>query len=220
MKPDLRSANNQFGLLLLLATGMGLYCVTLGDCHLLTPDQQAYRSFQQGDYAASARLANDPWLQATALFKAGEFKSALSIYAGYDTPEGAYNQGNTLVMLGKYEAAIKRYQRALALKPNWEAAQINLKIARERAKKLEKQGGNMTGGKMEADEIVFTRNKNASPEKEEEVVNGASDQSAAMRAIWLRQVKTRSADFLKAKFAYQYQYSQTEPATDSVEKIP
>ena len=53
-------------------------------------------------------------------------------------------------MQGKYEEAADRYTRALELKPEWEDATINRKIALARAEMLKKEGGDMTGGKLEA----------------------------------------------------------------------
>jgi Ca-activated chloride channel family protein len=90
------------------------------------------------------------------------------------------------------------------LAPGWGDATVNLEIARARAEALKKEGGDMTGGKMGADEIVFDMGKSP-PSAGEEQVEGATDSSdAALRSIWLRQVQTKPADFLRAKFAHQY----------------
>ena len=62
----------------------------------------------------------------------------------------------------------------------------------------------MTDGKMGADEIVFSEGK-PSPSAGEEQTEGSQQMSdAELRAVWLRQVQTKPADFLRAKFAHQY----------------
>jgi len=60
----------------------------------------------------------------------------------------------------------------------------------------------MTGGMLGADEIRFTNDKN-NAQPAETVDEPGAPNPAEMRAIWLRQVQTKPADFLKAKFAYQ-----------------
>jgi Ca-activated chloride channel family protein len=53
---------------------------------------------------------------------------------------------------------------------------------------LKQEGGEGTGGKLGADEVEA----------------GQETGSVEQQAIWLRQVQTRPADFLRAKFAHQY----------------
>ena len=186
-------------LLLLLAAGWPPL-----SSFLLTRDQQAAGAYRHGQHALAAETFTDPTWQATAHFRDGEFKQAGAIYAGYDTAEGAYNHGNALVMQGRYEDAIPRYERALALKPAWPDAEINLQVARDGAERVKLEGGNMTGGQMGADDFTFTKGKPPDPEAGEETVEaGAELNDAALRAMWLRKVQTQPADFLKSKFAYQ-----------------
>ena len=90
----------------------------------------------------------DPDRRAAALFRAGEFKAAAGIYAGMATAQAAFNHGNALVMLGQYEQAVEQYDRALSLRPDWDAAAANRSIAAERAKRLKQEGGDMTGGML------------------------------------------------------------------------
>ena len=185
--------------------GCAAYCLLSGPCTLLSADRQAYRSFSHDDYAAAARRFADPQWRATALFREGEFAQAAGIWAGFDTPQGAFNHGNALLLQGLYEQAAQRYTRALELQPDWAAAQENLEIALARAKALEKEGGDMTGGMLGADDFVFSPSSAKSPPGDndtEQVEAGAGDQ--ALREIWLRQVQTRPADFLRSKFAYQH----------------
>ena len=82
-----------------------------------TPDQQAQRLMNRGDFPAAAETFRDPLRQGVAWYRAGEFEKAEQAFARSGTPEAEFNRGNCLVMLGKYEAAVERYDRALELKP-------------------------------------------------------------------------------------------------------
>ena len=124
-----RESDRVFWVLGLVVVAAVLYCVLGGDCSLLTPDQEAHRLFTAGDYEAAAASFADPMWQGVALFRQGEFEQAAGVFAGFDTPEAAFNQGNALVMQGKYDEAVARYQRALELRPDWQPALVNRDIA-------------------------------------------------------------------------------------------
>ena len=181
----------------------GIYSVATGATSLLTPDQQGYRFFEQARYAEAAEHFADPLWRGLALFKQGAFEQSAGVFAGYDTAASAFNHGNALVMQGKYEAAAARYARALELKPGWEDATVNREIAVARAAMLKREGGDMTGGMLGADEIVFSDGSAPPSAGEEQVVAGQEMSDAEQRAVWLRHVQTKPADFLAAKFAYQ-----------------
>jgi len=190
-------------------TGLvGFYCLVMSDgCTIgtffFTADQQGQRLYRHGKYDEAAnRFAGLQW-RAASFFRAGDFKQAASLYSGVSSAEGAHNHGNALVMLGQYEEAIKSYDRALSEKPNWQDAEKNRQIAIARADKLAKKGGDMTGGKLGADDYVigdFKSNTQQGEQTEQLQAEGEAD----IQAMWLRRVQTKPADFLRAKFAYQY----------------
>ena len=205
-----RPSNVVLWLLGLVVVAAVAYCLAGGDCSLLTADQQAYRLFEDGDYETAAANFADPMWSGVALFRQGEFEQAAGVFAGFDTAEAAFNQGNALVMLGRYDDAIARYDRSLELRPDWEPAIVNRDIAVTRAARLKQEGGDMTGGMLGADDIVFSDKKSPPSEQTEQTDGGQPMSDKEMRAIWLRQVTTKPADFLRAKFAYQH---ATEPAS-------
>lgn len=173
-----------------------------------SPDRQAQLLMNEEKYLEAAELFTDPMHRGEALFKAGEFKRALRAYNTLTTPEGIYNRGNTQMMLGKYDAAIELYDRALNQRPDWNAAMINREIAIARKAALDVSGepGEGTGGKLGADEIVFDDRAKNSPNTETVESNqGEAMGDDEMRALWLRKVQTKPADFLRAKFSYQFQ---------------
>ncbi len=199
-----RESNVVFWVLALVVVAAVATCLTNDDCTLLTPDQQAYRIFEAGDYEAAAEGFADPMWQGAAIFRQGDFERAAGVFAGYDTAEAAFNQGNALLMQGKYDEAIARYERALELRPDWEPAVINHDIAVARAALLVQKGGEGTGGMLGADEIVFSDAKSPPSDNTEQTDGGEKLSDEELRSIWLRQVQTKPADFLRAKFAYQY----------------
>ena len=167
-----------------------------------TPDQQGQRRMKQGDFQAAAEIFRDPMRQGIAWFRAGEFDKAEQAFARCGDAEAEYNRGNCLVMLGKYEAAVERYERALELRPDFKDAQINREIALARARLLERKGSDMGDQTIGADEITF--DKGPTPDGQTTEIQADQPLSdAEMQALWLRRVQTKPADFLKAKFAYQ-----------------
>ena len=172
----------------------------------LTPEQQAQRLFNQGQYAEAAKRFSDPMRQGMAHYRAGDFKKAAAAFARHDTSQAVFNRANALVMSGQYAEAIKSYDRALQLRPDWIAAQVNRSIAvarRDRLAPPEDDAGG-TGGQLGADEVVFDdRAKNASQTQEVDVGQGDKLSDEELRALWLRRVQTKPADFLRAKFSYQ-----------------
>lgn len=168
-----------------------------------TLGQQGDRLMRRGEYAEAAKRYREPLRIGTALYRAGEFKEAAQAFGRINSPEGQFNRGNALVMQGKYAEAVEAYEAALAVRPDWREAETNREIARLRAEKTKKEGGDMTGGMLAADEIVFTSGKNDTAGQEETVEGGDPISNMELQARWLRRIQTKPADFLKAKFAYQ-----------------
>jgi Ca-activated chloride channel homolog len=170
----------------------------------LTPDQRGDRLLRAGKYEDASNTYIDPARQGTALYRAGDFKAAETAFARDTTPEGAYNRGNALVLLGKYDDAVRAYDRALSFRPGWRDAEENRAIAAIRRDRLKFQGGDASGGEVKADRIVFGKGKSRAGETVR-VDAGAPMADDQLRAAWLRRVQTKPADFLRAKFAYQLQ---------------
>jgi len=171
----------------------------------LTSDQTGQRLFNEGKYKEAAERFADPLWRGVALYQGGEFEAAAAAFARVDSAETAFNRGNALVLLGRYDEAIGAYDRALQLKSGWKAAQDNRRIAKIRAKMKERPEGDQ-GGMTEigADEIVFDQDKDKNKGEESVETEGGKKMSdTELRAMWLRRVQTRPADFLKARFAYQ-----------------
>jgi Ca-activated chloride channel family protein len=174
----------------------------------LTPDQQGDRLMRRGEFGEAAQRYRDPLRRGVALYRAGEFKNASHTFGRVKTAEGQFNRGNALVMQGKYTEAIEAYDAALEARPGWPEAETNREIARLRAEKLKQEGGDMTGGMLAADEIVFTSGKEDVSGQEQTSEGGDQLMDQALQAMWLRRIQTKPADFLKAKFAYQLSHEE------------
>lgn len=169
-----------------------------------TPDQRGHRLMAQERYADAAGAFADPMWQGIARFRAGDFKMAGQIFGGLDTAASAYDQGNALVMQGKYDQAVARYDRALALRPGWADAEANRTLARLRGERLQNQGGDLGDQREGADKIVYDRDGKRQDGQSTEVA-GAPMSDEAVRALWLKRVQTQPADFLRSRFAWQLQ---------------
>lgn len=171
-----------------------------------TPDQQGQRLFEREDYVAAAQAFQDPLWQGTAWYRAGEFERAAQAFARRNTPEALFNQGNAWLMRGEYEAAIAAYDQALGQRPEWQAARENRALAAARAERVESKGGDMGEQTIGADEIVFDKGQENTGGQDTEIAADQALSEKEFQALWLRQVTTKPADFLKAKFAYQHQF--------------
>jgi Ca-activated chloride channel family protein len=172
----------------------------------VSPDEQGRWLLEHGRFADAANAFADPMWRGVALMKAGSFKEAAAMFGSIDTPEAAYDQGNALVMLGQYDDAIARYERALALRPNWSDALNNRELARIRAARLKTTGGEPgEGDNDKPDSVVFEKGHPPSAGSKDEAAASPAMSDEEIRALWLKRISTQPADFLRARFAYQLQ---------------
>jgi Ca-activated chloride channel homolog len=204
------------GTALVAAVGIGMWLAGWSSLWA-SPDQRGRYLFEHGRYAEAANAFFDPMWRGVAQMRAGDFKAAEATFAGIDTAEGAYDQGNALVMLGKYEEAIARYDRALERRPGWPQAQANRQIAQLRAERMKAPGADAGDQREGADEIVYDKDAK-NPEGQETQTSGAPMNDEAVRALWLKRVQTKPAEFLRARFGYQLEAQQR--ASKAGEKTP
>lgn len=174
-----------------------------------TPDQEGRRLFQREEYVEAAEAFRNPMWKGASYYRAGDFKRAAAAFSRLQTPEGFFNKGDALVMLGNYDAAIEAYGKALEKRPGWKEASDNLELAKARAKRKQSEGGDLGDQREGADQIVFDKKKNNEGQDTDVSGDKASDPST-VQAMWLRKVTSKPADFLKAKFSWQYQETKED----------
>jgi len=91
----------------------------------LRPDQLAMREFEAGDTERAAELFEDPSWKAAAQYRAGKFEEAADTLVEPEDRTSAYNRGNALARLGRYQKAIESYESVLVQDPEHEDARFN-----------------------------------------------------------------------------------------------
>ena len=187
--------------LVVAALAIGVWRIGWADLWM-TPDQRGRRLMAEQNYQGAASAFADPMWAGVARFRASEFKEAAETFGGLGTAAAAYDQGNALVMLGKYDDAVARYDRALALRPGWADAEANRTLAKLRAERMRQKGGDAGDQREGADQIVYDKDKKDEQGQKTDVT-GAVMTDEASRAVWLKRLQSRPADFLKARFVSQ-----------------
>ena len=171
----------------------------------ITSDQLGYHYYEKKEYVKAAETFENISLKGAAYYQDAAFKKAKSMYQNMSSKEGTFNLGNVFVMLGDYDSAIKTYERALKIDPNFKKAQENLVVAKARKilKEPENDGKQGIGDMydMQPDEVVYDNTEG----KGEDDTRSAQKDAEKGNPNWLDRLQTGPKDFLKNKFSYQYQ---------------
>jgi Ca-activated chloride channel family protein len=150
--------------------------------------QQAVRAYQDQDFKTAAELGDhDQKLQASALYRNGEFDASMQLWAQIDSPEARYNQGNALMNLQKYQEAADMYQQALNQKPYFPEAEHNLKLAQKMAQEQDQEKKEQ---EPKPEDQKQTQNQDSEPESKQ-ADNNASEPDSNQEA---KQDQTASND--------------------------
>ncbi len=172
-----------------------------------TPDQQGQRALDRGDLESAIRLFEDPMRRGISLYLGERFEAALAELARVDTAEAWFVRGNALAHLERYEEAIEAYRQTLERRSAYPEAAANIEYLQPFLP-LDFEGGvtGVTGRDAAADDVVFDADADRLKEQGrdtsmEEGTELLSEQQLA--EMWLSQVDTSPASFLRHKFGYQ-----------------
>lgn len=169
-----------------------------------TPDQQGRWAFEHGHYPQAAEHFDDAYWKGLAAYRAAEFDVALASFARLDSAPGYFYLGNTYVRLSKFEQAIAAYQQALRVQADFPEAQANLALAQALLKDRDDQ--QEAGPPDEkADKIEFDNKTGKGKTVQMKSQQASSDQ------LWLNNLTTSPAQFLRRKFQLQDAARETAP---------
>ena len=167
----------------------------------LTHDQQGRYYYERGDYKKAAAKFEDPLWKGLSLAHAGDYEDALNAFALSDSAEAWYNQGNALAHLGKYPEAVQAYQQALVRRSPWPEAQDNLVLVESlipKAKPKDKDKNEQeTAPDLPPDKMQFDK------KGEQGKKTLIKMDPKKMADIWMRNIQTTPADFLRRRFEMQ-----------------
>jgi Ca-activated chloride channel family protein len=169
----------------------------------MTPDQQGRHFMEKGEFQKAAERYRDPIWKGLALIRAGEEEGALNAFALSDSAESWYNQGNVLAHLNRYTEAVQAYRQALAQRPTWREAQENLELVQSlipKANKRDKEEETEDAPDIPPDQVKFDEQGRSGKRTK---LQQAKLDPAKMAEIWMRNIQTTPADFLRLRFAIQ-----------------
>jgi Ca-activated chloride channel homolog len=168
----------------------------------LTHDQQGRYYFEKGDYQKAAEKFDDPLWRGLAFARSGDYEDALNAFALSDSAEAWYNQGNALAHLGKYPEAAEAYQQALTRRHPWLEAEENLALVQAlipKAKDKDKDTDQQEiAPNLPPDQMKFDENGKKGAKTQVQQLDPRK-----MADIWMRNIQTTPADFLRRRFAIQ-----------------
>ena len=162
-----------------------------------TPDQQGRWAFEHEHFPQAAAHFVDPYWKGIAAYNAADYDLALASFARLDTPQAYFYLGNIYVRRFKFDQAIAAYTQALKMQPQFPEATANLALAI--ALQKDTDSAEQNAPEVKPDEIKMDKVPGKGQSKPVETEQAASD------ALWLQNLSTSPAKFLKQKFSLQDQ---------------
>jgi len=177
----------------------------------LTPDQQGRWAFEEGDYANAAERFEDPYWKGISYYRNGDYENAINQFVLLQTAQAYFYVGNSYARLEGYPAAVKNYDQALLIQPNFPEAEENRQLILaliEEEKKEDPESNQQVDPTFNPDEIQFDEKGEKGKEGEIEESLFSEEQ---ITEIWMRNIQTSPADYLRFKFRIQAQDKETKP---------
>lgn len=182
----------------------------------LRADQQGARALEAGNASLAANLFKNTNWQATAYYRAGDYAQAAKYFAKDKSAQGYYNLGNALAHQQDYHQAIKSYEKALKLQPQFADAKFNKELLEKLLKQQDPaKDSKQPKSQQNSSQNNSEQNNNKKTPEQKSAANNkktASDpvkreEHQAMKE-WFRSIDDDPGSFLKQKFARDHQKYQ------------
>jgi Ca-activated chloride channel homolog len=187
-----------------------------------TADQQGQIAFNRKNFGTAGDLFADPLWRGYAQYKAGQYDEAVTTLERLETAQAAFIQGMAQVKSRQYRPAVRSFELALQLDPEFPNAQENLETAQRIVEYVEtareqSDTGEETG--IGADDVVFDNEAARGADTELDEKSEEAGTALLTSEQWMNTVDTRTGDFLRQRFAIEAsQRSQgSKPATSDAE---
>ncbi|EUB82732.1 VWA domain-containing protein [Pseudomonas sp. GM30] len=162
-----------------------------------TRDQQGRWAAEHEHWPQAAALFVDPYWKGVAAYHAADYDLALATFARLDTAQAWFYLGNIYVRRFKFDQAIAAYTQALQRQTQFPEATANLALAQ--ALRKDTDSAEKNAPETKPDEVKLDKAPGKGQSKKVETEQAASD------ALWLQNMSTSPAKFLRQKFSLQDQ---------------
>jgi len=204
-------------LTLILATGLAAitYPGPLSAGWWATPDQEAERAFEQGDFAGAAeKFENSAW-RTSAQYRANSYEDAVAGIGEDADAEAQYNKGNALARLGRFEEAIAAYDTTLSEFAEHEDALHNKELLEELLQEQREQQQ-----EQQSDSSDDTESGDKDEQSNSDQADGQSDGEEAENDSEASQQSSGTPDDMSQPSSSPEQSSEQPTPADESEPVP
>lgn len=193
----------------------------------LTPDQQAQRLFNRGDYKQAAVHYQKPLNKGIAYYYAGEFKLAHSAFMQDNTPQGLYYAASALARQREYVAARALLRQLNELSDLDSVLQQNIAHNLKAITAIIDEINIMSesqANSMDMDQEVSIELPDGQPQTADGADENTSEENIKkqqlsaddilgdpkLAEVWLKRVEADPSRFLQSKFQIQYNQAGSE----------
>ncbi|CAM2154399.1 Ca-activated chloride channel homolog [Pararobbsia alpina] len=162
-----------------------------------THDQQGRWYFEHHDFKTAAQRFDDPMWKGRSQYLAGDFTGALESFSRLKTADAYFYLGNTLAHLDDYAGATQAYENALKIDPHLKAAEANIDLMRHLIAEDKRSEYDPENDKP--DQVVKDKRKGQGTKAISEGAPRPTEE------VWLRNLNTSPALFLRQRFAVESQ---------------
>jgi Ca-activated chloride channel family protein len=157
------------------------------------PDQRGAQALAAQQPQQAAKLFKDPQWRAAAHYRAGDYQAVLKDLEKQPGAAAAYNRGNALAHLGKYQQALNAYEEALKSDPDFKDAAYNRDLVKkwlqppqsknnsagkDQQQQGQKRPGGTPAGKQAGQQQAGTKGKQAQAQGQQAKSAQGKDQAA------------------------------------------